>query len=206
MAHAGPASAPTTCSTCWTSPRLSLIHRQRLLFLDEPSAGLDPRSRADIWAQILRLRREHGITVVLTTHYLDEADRVAERVVIVDAGRVIADGTPARLKAALGGDQIRITTETPADAGVAASIGARFTTPERVGTDGTAVTLRLVRADRELPRFLRELDHAGVTVTTAASSRPSLDDVFLTLTGRRLRESGDADPVHPATDPVHPAS
>ncbi|GAA3708135.1 ATP-binding cassette domain-containing protein [Nonomuraea antimicrobica] len=160
---------------------LGLVHRPDLLFLDEPSTGLDPRSRADIWQHILRLRETYGTTLFLTTHYLEEADNMAERVVIIDGGRIIADGTAEQLKNDLAGDHITITTSTAEEAGTAAGIGG--------GTaDGTTVRLRVAKAAAALPDYLRTLDAAGIKVTTAETIRPTLDDVFLTLTGRSLTD------------------
>ncbi|MFI7617438.1 ATP-binding cassette domain-containing protein [Nonomuraea terrae] len=160
---------------------LGLIHRPDLLFLDEPSTGLDPKSRAEIWQHILRLREAYGTTLFLTTHYLEEADNMAERVVIIDGGRIIADGTAEQLKNDLAGDRVVITTGTDQDAEKAARIGG--------GTaEGTTVTLRVDRATAALPDHLRTLDAAGVKVVTAETIRPTLDDVFLSLTGRSLTD------------------
>ena len=175
---------------------LGLVHRPPLLFLDEPTTGLDPRGRAEIWARIRRLRAEHGTTLFLTTHYLDEADAMAERVVIVDAGRVIADGTAARLKADLAGDHITITTRDGGHAADAAAIAVRMTgrdadVTRRAGT----VRLRVPDAAAALPGYLRALEAAGVPAATAETSRPTLDDVFLALTGRSLDDHGDAAPT-----------
>ncbi|SHF83412.1 ATP-binding cassette domain-containing protein [Streptoalloteichus hindustanus] len=165
---------------------LGLIHRPGLLFLDEPSTGLDPQSRASIWEHILRLRREQNMTVVLTTHYLEEADRMAERVVVVDHGRVIADGTAEQLKNDLAGDHLTITTENEPDAGAAATAAARFS--DEVAVDGLTVRLRVPRAVRAMPEYLRALEAAGVKAVTADITQPTLDDVFLALTGRSLRD------------------
>ncbi|MFB4280777.1 MULTISPECIES: ATP-binding cassette domain-containing protein [unclassified Nonomuraea] len=160
---------------------LGLIHRPDLLFLDEPSTGLDPKSRAEIWEHILRLRETYGTTLFLTTHYLEEADNMAERVVIIDGGRIIADGTAGQLKNDLAGDHITITTSTPQEAEQAARIGD--------GTaDGTTVRLKVAQATAALPDYLRTLDAAGIKVTTAETTRPTLDDVFLRLTGRSLTD------------------
>ncbi|MEV0196052.1 ATP-binding cassette domain-containing protein [Nonomuraea sp. NPDC050691] len=193
---------------------LGLVHRPDLLFLDEPSTGLDPKSRADIWEHITRLRDAYGTTLFMTTHYLEEADTMAERVVIVDGGRVIADGTAGRLKNDLAGDHITITTQTEAEAATAAAV-ARTTTGTPTGTatgstasgsagrrsgerpgeisdgvtvDGTTVRVRVARAPATLPAYLRALEEAGVKAVTAETSRPTLDDVFLTLTGRSLTD------------------
>ncbi|MER6943716.1 ATP-binding cassette domain-containing protein [Nonomuraea sp. NPDC000554] len=160
---------------------LGLIHRPDLLFLDEPSTGLDPKSRADIWSHILRLRETYGTTLFLTTHYLEEADSMAERVVIIDNGRIIADGTAEQLKNDLAGDHITVTTTTVQEAATA----ARLADAE---PDGTTVRFRVPNAAAALPEYLRALEQAGVKAATAETTRPTLDDVFLTLTGRSLTD------------------
>lgn len=185
---------------------LGLIHSPRLLFLDEPSTGMDPQNRANLWDHILRIRAEHGTTIVLTTHYLDEADAMAERVVIIDHGLVIADDTAERLKAERAGDRLTVTVgaaDVPAARTVLAGIGAPVPAgagavsgpedtvralEERDVPDGRALTVGVVAAARAMPRVLGELRDAGVDVLAAESRRPTLDDVFLHLTGRSLRE------------------
>ncbi len=168
---------------------IGLVHRPQLLFLDEPSTGLDPHNRAKLWEHILRLRKEHGTTIFLTTHYLEEADSMAERVLVIDHGRVIADDTPAKLKDNLAGDRITITTRSEADARQAAEIAERITAPHEINTEATTVNLRVVQGNAILPEFLKCLDEAGMKVLTAEVKRPTLDDVFLALTGRSLRET-----------------
>jgi ABC-2 type transport system ATP-binding protein len=167
---------------------LGLVHRPRLLFLDEPSTGLDPQSRANLWEHILRLRREHGMTIVLTTHYLDEADSMAERVMVIDHGVVIADDTADRLKAQLAGDRIVLVTDSAASAGRVVDIAGRVAQTQEVDLDAGTVSLRVVEGAGTLPGLLRALDADGVDVQAAEVRRPTLDDVFLTLTGRSLRE------------------
>jgi ABC-2 type transport system ATP-binding protein len=165
---------------------IGLVHRPVLLFLDEPSTGLDPQSRANLWEHILRLRREHGMTIVLTTHYLDEADAMAERVVVIDHGHVIADDTADRLKADLAGDHILVTTTD--DSHRVVEVARRVADPQEVDVSGDVVNLRVVEGAGTLPGLLRALDAEGVVVRAAEVQRPTLDDVFLTLTGRSLRE------------------
>ena len=172
---------------------LGLVHNPRVLFLDEPSTGLDPHSRAGLWEQIQLLRREHGITILLTTHYLDEAERMAERIVIVDHGEVIANGTASALKAELAGDWIQLTTSDTASARTAAALAGRLAEVRDADTDGPIVHLRTSDAETALPTVLRLLDQESVAVIRVSARRPSLDDVFLDLTGRRLEGSGDAD-------------
>lgn len=171
---------------------LGLVHRPALLFLDEPSTGLDPHNRANLWEYILKLRKAYGTTIFLTTHYLDEADTMAERVLIIDHGRVIADDTPAKLKDSLAGDRITITTCDEADARRALEIAERVTTPREMSVENAAVSLRVPQGNAALPEFLRALDAATIRVLTAEVKRPTLDDVFLALTGRSLRENTDA--------------
>ncbi|MCP3014602.1 ATP-binding cassette domain-containing protein [Nocardiopsis dassonvillei] len=174
---------------------MGLIHEPGLLFLDEPSTGLDPHSRANLWEHITRLRERTGTTVVLTTHYLDEADDMAERVLVIDHGRVIADGTADELKGKVSGDLVTLTVPDAQQARTAAGIA------ERAPSAGTAevladagrdaeVRLRVERGDTVLPELLRGLDAAGVPLLSVRVQRPTLDDVFLTLTGRSLREEG----------------
>lgn len=162
---------------------LGLIHRPELLFLDEPSTGLDPHSRANLWEHIVELRRATGTTIFLTTHYLDEADQLAERVMVMDHGAVIADDTAHALKESLAGDRVTLSFTTATDAATAAA---------RVGgaPDGTVVTITAPGGDRALPRWIRELGDAGIEVVAATHRQPTLDDVFLALTGRSLREDG----------------
>lgn len=164
---------------------LGLIHRPELLFLDEPSTGLDPHSRANLWEHIVDLRRETGTTIFLTTHYLDEADQLAERVMVMDEGRVIADDTAPALKQQLAGDRVTLAFGSATDAAAAAA---------RVGGEshGAVVTVTAPGGDRALPRWIRELADAGLDVHAATHRPPTLDDVFLALTGRSLREEGAA--------------
>ena len=170
---------------------LGLIHSPELLFLDEPSTGLDPQSRANLWQHILDLRREHGTTIFVTTHFLEEADLFAERVLVMDHGRMIADDTAPALKTRLAGDVITLGFASEADARAAAT-----TTGGTV--DGTALTLTVDHGEELLPRLLRELD----TVTTATLRQPTLDDVFLALTGRSLREDSTTTVAEPVEAPT----
>lgn len=164
---------------------LGLIHRPELLFLDEPSTGLDPHSRANLWEHIVDLRRSTGTTIFLTTHYLDEADELAERVMVMDHGRVIADDTAPALKRQLAGDRVTLAFASATDAATAAS---------RIGgtAHGPVVTVTAEGGDRVLPRWIRDLADDGLDVLAATHRAPTLDDVFLALTGRSLREEGAA--------------
>jgi ABC-2 type transport system ATP-binding protein len=170
---------------------LGLVHAPSLLFLDEPTTGLDPQNRANLWAHIDRMRREAGMTIVLTTHYLDEADTMAERVVVVDHGEVIADDTAEALKAKLAGDRLVVTVASP-DAGALAALAERLPGARDVtvtaGSDQSTVEFRLDDAPACLPELMVAAHEAGVPVRSAQTFRPTLDDVFLNLTGRSLRE------------------
>ncbi|MEX5297628.1 ABC transporter ATP-binding protein [Kocuria sp. CPCC 205292] len=189
---------------------LGLIPGPQLLFLDEPTTGLDPQSRANLWEHILGLRRRYGTTLFLTTHYLDEADQFAERVMVVDRGRIIADDTASRLKTDLAGDRIALTIDAGPAAAVAAvrraaaAAGAGGAEPEAAPAgEGARVVVAVDHGERVLPALLRELDRDGHTVRTAELDRPTLDDVFLRLTGRSLREEQTDDPE---TDPAAEAT
>ena len=189
---------------------MGLVHRPGLLFLDEPSTGLDPQNRANLKEHILDLRRRHGATVVLTTHYLDEADALADRVVVIDHGRVIADDTPVRLKSELVGDLVSVTAFDDVDASAVAAAFDRLAAPRSLAVRGTEVSARVPGGASILPELLRDLDGAGTPVAAAEVARATLDDVFLHLTGRSLRESamgdqpaGDGTPV---ADPVQPTT
>jgi ABC-2 type transport system ATP-binding protein len=175
---------------------MGLIHAPALLFLDEPSTGLDPQNRANLQEHIATLRREHGTTVVLTTHYLDEADSLAERVIVVDHGRVVADDSPEKLKAVHAGDRIVLTLGTGPDAARAADRAARIpaATTSRYGH---SVHITVPGAPRLVPDLLAGLRADGVAVAAVEVVRPTLDDVFLNLTGRSLRD-GNAVPSSPA--------
>lgn len=172
---------------------IGLVHAPSLLFLDEPSTGLDPHNRANLWQHIAAMRAAHDMTIVLTTHYLDEADVMAERVIVVDHGQVIADDTPDALKAHLAGDRITLTSTDP-DAGVRlAELISRRAGARDVTVDGLKVTARVSDGPRSVPELLHAADLSGVGITTAQVDRPTLDDVFLALTGRSLRDAATTD-------------
>jgi ABC-2 type transport system ATP-binding protein len=164
---------------------LGLMHRPELLFLDEPSTGLDPQNRVNLAEHIRRLRDEHDTTIFFTTHYLDEADQLAERVIVIDHGQVIADDTPAALKADLAGDRVALSVDDPARA---AAVARSLPNVRDVIDDRNTVRLRVADGPQVLPRLLSALADAGVAVHSAELDRPTLDDVFLALTGRSLRE------------------
>ena len=168
---------------------IGLVHSPRLLFLDEPSTGLDPQNRVNLQEQIQRLNREVGTTIVLTTHYLEEADAIADRVVVIDHGRVIADDGAARLKSALG-DLLSLGFGTTDDAARAA-VRAERITGAGVEVTGTDVRIRVAHGRDLAAAFVGELAAAGTPVTRMEIVGPTLDDVFLDLTGRSLRESNE---------------
>lgn len=167
---------------------LGIIHEPKVLFLDEPTTGLDPQSRAHMWDEIRRLRAE-GMTVFLTTHYLDEADALCDRVAIIDHGRIVAEGTPAELKRAIAGEVVTVSL-AGADAPAAAQLldAQPYVTKLETLDEGG---LRLYVADgaAAIPQILRTLDAASIPLNSIELHRPSLDDVFLAQTGRSLRES-----------------
>ncbi|MGW0434870.1 ATP-binding cassette domain-containing protein [Micromonospora sp. NPDC003197] len=179
---------------------MGLVHRPRLLFLDEPTTGLDPQNRANLWEHILRMRREYAMTVLLTTHYLDEADSMAERVVVVDHGEVIADDTADALKTKLAGDRIVVTVATDAatdaatDGAIAprrlAELAAQLPGARDVTVDAQRVEVRVADGPAALPELQIAAHECGLRIATVQLHRPTLDDVFLNLTGRSLREAG----------------
>ncbi|MGW3959183.1 ATP-binding cassette domain-containing protein [Amycolatopsis sp. NPDC005003] len=170
---------------------LGLIHSPGLVFLDEPSTGLDPQSRANLWEHIRRLRAEQGVTVFLTTHYLDEADALSDRLIVIDDGRIVAEGTPDALKARVNGDRVEVGVD-PGQATDAAEIAGRLAGAQELSTDGGEVRFRVPRGDVALPELLRALDAKNIPMLSVQVHRPTLDDVFLTLTGRSLREAEEA--------------
>jgi ABC-2 type transport system ATP-binding protein len=168
---------------------MGLVHRPEVLFLDEPTTGLDPESRAVMWEEVRRLARQ-GLTLLLTTHYLEEADQLAQRLVIVDGGRVVAAGSPDELKAALRGDRISVDL---ADRGRLAEAEAALREVEGVLdvlVDGATLFAQVAHGASALPSVLAALEKAGLPVAQVALSRPSLDDVYLAATGHVFREGG----------------
>ncbi|TWD80471.1 ABC-2 type transport system ATP-binding protein [Kribbella amoyensis] len=167
---------------------MGLVHAPGLLFLDEPSTGLDPQNRANLWDHILRMRAEYEMTIVLTTHYLDEADSMAERVVVVDHGEVIADDTADALKSKLAGDKLRLTV-APADQPRLRVLAEKLPGATDIAADHDTLTLRVADGPAALPALIVAAQQSGVPVAAAQVHRPTLDDVFLNLTGRSLREA-----------------
>jgi ABC-2 type transport system ATP-binding protein len=163
----------------------ALVHRPPVLFLDEPTSGLDPRSRADLWQVIEDLVAE-GTTLLLTTQYLEEADRLADRIAVVDGGRIIAAGTSSELKDQLGSTLVEVTVADGETAERAAAALGRLG-PVEVA-DGKVVSLKVDDGARSLPGIVRLLDAEGIDLAELAVREPTLDDVFLTLTGHRTEE------------------
>lgn len=167
---------------------MGLVHQPHLLFLDEPTAGLDPQARANLWAHIRDLREEYGMTVFLTTHYLDEADALSDRVIIFDHGRVVTADTPGGLKDRISGDLVEMEVADPAQVDAAVRILEKSAV-ERPTVNGLWIAGRVHRAATVLPGLVRDVGAAGAELVSLELRRPALDDVFLTLTGRSLRES-----------------
>jgi ABC-2 type transport system ATP-binding protein len=166
---------------------LALVHRPRVLFLDEPTTGLDPEVRSDMWQEIERLGRDEGITVLLTTHYLEEADRLAADLAIVDRGRVVASGSPDALKRELRGDAVQVELESELNGGRAGL--ERLDGLREVIIDGRTLRARADDGARAVPAVLAALDSHGVAVASVTVARPSLDDVYLRHAGRTFGEA-----------------
>jgi ABC-2 type transport system ATP-binding protein len=162
---------------------LALVHRPRVLFLDEPTTGLDPEVRADMWREIERLGRDEGITVLLTTHYLEEADRLAARLAIVDRGKVVATGSPDELKRELSGDAVQVELEEPQLNGARPAL-ERIPGIGEIAVDGRTIRARAADGARAVPAVLATLDSHGIGVASVTVARPSLDDVYLRYAGR----------------------
>lgn len=167
---------------------MGLLHRPRLVFLDEPTTGLDPQSRANLWSHIRSLRDEFGTTVFLTTHYMDEADSLSDRILIIDHGEIVSSGTPAELKKQVSGDAITLTLRTREDADRAETLAGALNGASAPLTDGNVVRVQVPSGATELPRLIAKLSTDGIEAIGVEVARPTLDDVFLTLTGRSLRE------------------
>jgi ABC-2 type transport system ATP-binding protein len=176
---------------------MGLIHEPTLVFLDEPTTGLDPQARANLWEHISDLRDRRGATVFLTTHYLDEADVLSDRILIIDQGRIVAADTADNLKAQVSGDLVDLELVDEAQVGDASEKLASIADGSgQVEVDGRHVRGRVPRAGRSVQGLLRDLDRSGIDLDSIEVKRPTLDDVFLSLTGRSLRdaESGDQQP------------
>ncbi|RKN43457.1 ATP-binding cassette domain-containing protein [Micromonospora endolithica] len=167
---------------------LGIIHEPRIVFLDEPTTGLDPQSRAHMWDEIRRLRAD-GMTVFITTHYLDEADALCDRIAIMDNGEVVAEGTPTDLKREISGDVVLVGLDVATTPRAAELLDSEPYVNKLETADEGGVRLYVDEGATAIPQILRRIDHAGLELTSIELHRPSLDDVFLTKTGRSLRES-----------------
>jgi ABC-2 type transport system ATP-binding protein len=161
---------------------MGMLHGPRLLFLDEPSTALDPQSRRNLWDHVKQLR-DDGTTVFLTTHYLDEADFLSDRLLVIDHGSIVGEGSPDELKNNVSGDLVVLGTPQ------ASLVAGKF---EDAVTEGEKDSFRIPNGDRALPQLLKDLDNLGVELHSVQVHRPTLDDVFLTMTGRSLREPENA--------------
>ena len=183
---------------------MGLIHEPTLVFLDEPTTGLDPQARANLWTHIADLRKRRGATVFLTTHYLDEADALSDRIIVIDHGKIIAADTSDNLKAQVAGDLVDLEV---ADPDLVAEAAKRLDSIAESGSDGrdaveidgNHVRARVQRAGKAVPGLLADLRGADIDLESIEVLRPTLDDVFLTLTGRSLRDAESAAPADPTS-------
>ncbi len=173
---------------------MGLVHVPRLVFLDEPTTGLDPQARANLWEHVRALRDDRGSTVFLTTHYLDEADALCDRILVIDHGTIVAEGSPDELKRRVSGDAIVLTVSQHADLARAEAIAAALPGATLGGTEDRTVVVRVPAGATLLAGLLRSLDADAIALDAVELRRPTLDDVFLTLTGRSLRD-GETTPT-----------
>jgi ABC-2 type transport system ATP-binding protein len=168
---------------------LALVHSPRILFLDEPTTGLDLQSRSALWEEVSRLAREEGMTVFLTTQYLEEADALADRVGIIDHGHIVAEGTPTQLKEEIGSPTVEVV---PADPTLGDTLAQRLESFGKLARNGNgAVTVQLPGGESQLAEIVRVLDQAQLKVASLQLHQPSLDDVFIAKTGRKLEGAGE---------------
>ncbi|MDQ3362087.1 MAG: ATP-binding cassette domain-containing protein [Actinomycetota bacterium] len=170
---------------------LALVHEPRILFLDEPTTGLDPQSRSALWSEVSRLARDEGVTVFLTTQYLEEADVLADRVGIIDRGRIVAEDTPEALKAEIGRPSVEATPASPAERDAVVGVLGRF--GEEIPSQPGTVAVRLSGGASGLADVVRALDAENLKVSNLRLEEPSLNDVFLAKTGRSLEGAGDGE-------------
>jgi ABC-2 type transport system ATP-binding protein len=167
---------------------LGLVHKPRVLFLDEPTTGLDPEARAAMWVEVERLAVQENLTILLTTHYLEEADRLAERVAIVSRGKVVVEGTPEELKAGLHGESVTVELDdTDTRAHEAAAVVRSVDGASEVTVEGHHLRARVPNGAQAIPGILSTLESHGFPVAAVTTARPSLDDVYLHYTGREFR-------------------
>ena len=179
---------------------MALIHSPEVLFLDEPTTGLDPTSRITLWEEVRRLRDE-GTTVFLTTQYLEEADQLADRVGIISAGRIVAEGTPAALKAEVGRPHLDLVFAEGTDIDGAREVMARFG-DHRPASEGCHLSIAIAGGATEIAPVVRALDEAGHLVASLELVQPTLDDVFVEKTGHHLEGDDKAAPLAPEPEPV----
>ena len=178
---------------------LALVHRPRILFLDEPTTGLDVQSRSALWEEVQRLASDRGVTVFLTTQYLEEADVLADRVGIIDHGRIVAEGTPEELKAEIGRPSVEAIPQDPAELQHMKDVLSRF--GESVAGSPKGASVRLAGGDAQLAEVVRALDSENIVIQELQLHAPTLDDVFLAKTGRSLEGEADAEP-EPEPEPA----
>ncbi len=171
---------------------LGLVHRPQVLFLDEPTTGLDPEARADLWTEVGRLAGSEGLTVLLTTHYLEEADRLADQLAIVDHGKIVAEGTPEGLKSELRGDSVQVElVDADTDGSVRALLG-QLPGIREIVVEGKLLRARVDHGATAVPAVLGILEDKAIPVSAVTVSRPSLDDVYLSYTGRSFQAAEEA--------------
>ena len=176
---------------------VGLMHRPQVLFLDEPTTGLDPEARVDMWNEIARLAGDEGLTILMTTHYLEEADSLARRLAIVDRGKVVAEGTPDELKGELRGDAIHVELEEQTRDGEIRQAIGRMPDLYDVAVEARALRARADSGARAVPAVLAALEAEGVKVASVTVARPSLDDVYLRYAGRAFSEADDEEVKKP---------
>jgi ABC-2 type transport system ATP-binding protein len=171
---------------------MALVHEPRILFLDEPTTGLDPASRRDVWEEVRRLNREAGMTIFLTTQYLEEADALAGRIAIIDQGAIVREGTPDALKSAMGTESIELSFDVPEQAERAQALLEKLeVVPESPKRDGATLRIYTGRAAQRVAPVAKTLADAGLEPASLTVARPTLDDVFLAATGQRYDPTGE---------------
>ena len=171
---------------------LGLVHRPSVLFLDEPTTGLDPEARVAMWEEVQRLAQHESLTILLTTHYLEEADRLADRLAIVSRGQVVVEGSPEELKRGLQGELVTVELND-GHAENAVEVVERIEGARETSVEGRHVHTRVPNGAQAIPGLLSALDAAGIPVASVTTSRPSLDDVYLHYTGREFAADDSAE-------------
>lgn len=184
---------------------MGLMHRPEVLFLDEPTAGLDPESRSALWEEISRLSAEEGLTILLTTHYLEEADNLAHRLAVIDKGKVVESGTPDELKSALHGDTVSVEVESEELAERSSTALEQLNGVFSVLVEADTLHTRVRDGARAVPAVLAALEGSGITATSVTLSRPSLDDVYLKATGRSFHRAETEAAATTSGGEEHPA-